>query len=263
MALGGGAVLGAAHLGVLKALEVFGLAPEIVTGTSVGALAGAAYALGMSAAEIEELALRANWSSVGRLAPSARLGLLDPSPLDATVIALAGQDPDIERFPRRFGAVATDLRSRRTVVLSRGRLSKALRASIAIPGIFPPVMGDGQILVDGGMTENLPILACRRLGAEQVIGVRLRPEWDVVPFSSAASIATLEREPNILVIRPRIKGLSMWTVSDVPALIEAGRVAAEAALSASGWLPHRSPPSSDRPNPESGMMPGQSRTNGR
>lgn len=251
--MGGGGVLGAAHLGVLKALEQFGLTPEIVTGTSVGALAGAAYAMGMSAAEIEELALRSNWSSVGRLFPSARLGLLDPSPLDATVRAFAGQDPDIERLPRRFGAVATDLRSRRTVVLHRGRLSQALKASIAIPGLFPPVVRNGQVLVDGGMTENLPVLACRQLGAERMIGVRLRPEWNVVPFSSAATIATLERDPNVLVIRPRIRGLSMWTISDVPALIDAGRAAADAALSASGWLPRCGPPSA--PTPQSRERP--------
>jgi NTE family protein len=239
LALGGGAVLGAAHLGVLEVIEKFGLAPEIVTGTSVGALAGAGYALGMPTQEIKELALQATWSSVGRLSPSARLGLLDPSALHATVVGLAGGDLDIEEFPRRFGAVATDLRSRSTVVLDSGRLSQALQASIAIPVLFPPVLTDGQILVDGGMTENLPILACRRLGAERVIAVRLRPEWDLVPFSSAATIARLENEPSTLVIRPRIKGLSMWTMSDVPALIEAGRVAAEEALLGSGWIAKR------------------------
>lgn len=230
LALGGGAALGAAHLGVLRALEAHGLCPEFVAGTSAGALVGAAYAAGVDLDAIESMMLEASWADVGQLTFSPRLGVLDSRVLAATA-ARMGMDRPIEALPVKFAAVTTDLFTRQQVVMTRGSLVEALRASIAIPLLFPPVLADGRVLIDGGLVANLPIAAARELGARWVIAVRVRPEWEYLPIAPTADqIARLESEPSTVVIRPEVRGLSMWTMSDVPRLIDAGRRAAEAVL---------------------------------
>lgn len=230
LALGGGGALGAAHVGVLRALGERRLRPGVVAGTSAGALVGAAYAAGLPVARIERLVRQATWSSFGRVTPSLRLGLLDSSALLDTIAKLGGE-PLIEDLPRRFAAVATDLRTRQPIIFSEGPLGPALRASIAVPGLFPPVITSDRVLVDGGLAANLPIAAARSLGATHVIAVRLRPEWERVPVvRSAESITRMEHDPHVLMIRPDLSGLSRWSRDDVPKLIDAGYRAAARAL---------------------------------
>lgn len=117
------------------------------------------------------------------------------------------------------------------MAITDGPLEEALRASIAVPGLFPPVHRGDQLLVDGGLAANLPIAATRQLGASTVIAVRLRPEWERIPLApSAERIAELEAEPSTIMIRPNLRGMSQWSRSDVPRLISAGRVATAKAL---------------------------------
>lgn len=230
LALGGGGALGAAHVGVLKALQEHRIFPSVVVGTSAGSLIGAAYAARMPVSRIEELVRAADWSAFGRLRPSPRLGLLDSAALLDTIDRLGGE-PLIEDLPRRFAAVATDLRTRQAVILDHGRLSVALRASIAVPGMFAPVITGERVLVDGGLAANLPIAAAQQLGATFTIGVRLRPEWEHLPAArSAQHIASLEASPNVLMIRPRLNGFSQWSRADVPRIIDAGYSATLTAL---------------------------------
>ncbi len=230
LALGGGGALGAAHVGVLKALQECGILPSVVAGTSAGSLIGAAYAARMPVSRIEELVRAAGWSAFGRLRPSPRLGLLDSTALLDTIDRLGGE-PLIEDLPRRFAAVATDLRTRQAVVLDRGRVGIALRASIAVPGMFAPVITGERVLVDGGLAANLPIDAARQLGATFTIGVRLRPEWEHIPVvRSAQRIAALEKSPEVLMVRPHLNGFSQWSRADVPRIIEAGYTATLASL---------------------------------
>lgn len=230
LALGGGGALGAAHVGVLLALRELRLSPRVVTGTSAGALVGAAYAACLPLAQIDETVRRADWSTFGWLRPTPRLGLLDSAALLRTIDRLGGE-PKIEELPRRFAAVATDLRSRRAVHLTAGPLGRALRASIAVPGVFSPVVIDDRVLVDRGLAANLPIEAAQHLGATFTIAVRLRPEWERVPLvPSSVHIATLETARNVLMIRPDLDGLSQWSRADVPRIIDAGYAAAHAAL---------------------------------
>lgn len=222
LALGGGGAFGAAHVGVLKALRDRRIRPGVVAGTSAGALVGAVYAAGLPTARIEQLVTAATWSTFGRFRLTPRLGLLDSSALIDTIDRLGGR-PRIEDLPRRFAAVATDVRTRRQVMITSGPLGPALRASIAVPGLFPPVVAGGRVLVDGGLAANLPIRAARSLGARTVIAVRLRPEWEFIPaFRSAEAIARLERRPDVVMIRPDLAGMSEWSRSDVARLIEAG-----------------------------------------
>lgn len=232
LALGGGGALGAAHVGVLQVLAEHRILPQIVTGTSAGALVGAAYAAGLPMRTIERAVREASWGTFGRFTLAPRLGLLDTSALAETITALGG-DPLIEELPRRFGAVATEMRTRREVVLTEGPLYEALRASIAVPGIFPPVIRGREVLMDGGIAANLPIAAARQMGATAVIAVRLRPEWERLPIvHSAADIARMEQDPSTTLIQPDLRGLAHWSPEDIPRLIDAGRVAAETALDA-------------------------------
>nr|BFF08930.1 hypothetical protein GCM10025699_02330 [Microbacterium flavescens] len=120
-------------------LEERGIRPGIVTGTSSGALVGAAYAAGLSGGTLERIALRFRWSRIARWSFQPRWGLLDTRVVMDAIQGLLGEDPRIEDLPRRFGAVATDLRTRRAVTIDKGPLSAALRATIAVPGILPPV----------------------------------------------------------------------------------------------------------------------------
>lgn len=232
LALGGGGALGAAHVGVLQVFAEGHICPEIITGTSAGALVGAAYAAGLPLRTIERLILDATWSDVARISLAPRLGLFDTRALADTISTLGG-DPLIEDLPRRFGAVATDLRTRSGVVLTEGPLAEALRASIAVPGLFPPVRNNGRLLVDGGIAANLPIEGARDMGADTVFAVRLRPEWERLPIiRSAEKIARMEQETSTILIQPDLRGMAHWSLADVPRLIDAGRAAATEVLSA-------------------------------
>ncbi|GAA3214261.1 patatin-like phospholipase family protein [Microbacterium terregens] len=233
LTLSGGGAYGAAHVGVLQELRERGIRPGIVAGTSSGALVAAAYAADVPQEAIERAALAFRWSSIARMSLSPRLGLLDSSALTDAIRRTLGDDPVIEDLPRRFAAVATDLRTRRAVVIDRGPLDIALRATIAVPGLLPPVRRGGQVLMDGGMTDNVPIRATRQLGASTLIVVRLHAKWENVRMMRVASSgAELAADRSIVLIQPEMQGLAQWSMADVPHLIDEGRRAAREALDA-------------------------------
>lgn len=232
LALGGGGTLGGAHVGVLQALRDRGIVPHSVAGTSSGALVGAAYAMGIEPDRIEELLVGIRWTDVARLRARPGAGLLDSDPLAKSVTAVIGGDVLIEDMPMPFVAVATDLASRRARVFDRGSLVEALRASIAVPGVFRPIRVEGRHLADGGLIANLPIQAALDQGASPVIAVRVAPEWDVPGYSSGAALRELEARPDVLVIAPHLRGRTWWQTRDLHRVVEAGRRAAESALDA-------------------------------
>lgn len=233
LTLGGGGAYGAAHVGVLQVLAERGIRPGIVTGTSSGALIGAAFAAGLDVARIEQITREFRWGRIARWSMSPRWGLLDTRAITAGITRLLGDDPRIEDLPRRFGAVATDLRARRAVTIDRGPLSEALRASVAVPGLLPPVRIDGRLLADGGMIDNVPSTAARELGARRVIVVRLHARWENVRMMrTITSTAELTADPTVLLVQPEMERLAQWSMRDVPHLIDEGRRAAEAALDA-------------------------------
>ena len=171
IALGSGSARGWAHIGVLRALSELGIAPQIVCGTSMGALVGAAYVAGNLEA-LEQWALLLRRPGIFRLLDwriSGR-GLVQGSRL----MELLGRyipDVDVAALPRPFAAVATDLASGREVWLREGRLQDVVRASIAVPGLFTPAQQGQRWLVDGGLVNPVPVSLCRALGAQVVIGV--------------------------------------------------------------------------------------------
>ena len=238
LTLGGGGAFGAAHVGVLQELTERGIRPGIATGTSSGALVAAAYAAGVPMEAIARAALAFRWSSIARMSLTPRLGLLDSGALTDAIHRVLGEDPLIEELPRRFAAVATDLKTREAVVIDEGPLNVALRATIAVPGLLPPVRRDGRVLMDGGMVDNVPVAATRQLGASTIIVVRLHAKWENVRMMRVvSSTSELEDDPSVILIQPEMEGLAQWSMGDVPHLIEEGRRAARVALDAVGRMP--------------------------
>ncbi|WP_330349076.1 patatin-like phospholipase family protein [Streptomyces sp. NBC_00582] len=232
LVLSSGAALGAAHAGVLRAVEEAGIAVSAVAGTSAGALIGGAWAAGVDSARLTERLLRAQWADFGRAAISPRLGLLDTSPLARNIEDMVG-DLLIEDLPTRFGAVVTELGSTTPRLVTSGSFTAALRASSAVPGLFPPVRLEdgGALCVDGAVVSPLPVWAAHRLGAGRVIAVgfgRGTTRWRRW-FESRPAHPAQGRLPD-LTITIDTAGHSPWSPTDVPSLIERGYEATREAL---------------------------------
>jgi NTE family protein len=185
LALGGGAARGWAHIGVLRALLAAGIKPDIIVGTSMGAVVGGCHLAGQLD-DLEEFARSLTKRRVfGYLDFNlAGTGLISGQKLcDRLERHLS--DRRIEDLDRRFTAVATEIGSGHEVWLSRGRLVDAIRASYALPGIFKPVKIDGRWLFDGALVNPIPVSVCRALGARYVIAVNLN--YDISSRSAAAN----------------------------------------------------------------------------
>ncbi|MEN8170199.1 MAG: patatin-like phospholipase RssA [Pseudomonadota bacterium] len=175
LALGSGSARGWAHIGVIRALEEQGIKPDIVTGCSIGSLVGAAYAGG-------HLNILEHWVNKLSFLDVVRLldvklsgGLIQGDSLMSSFSDKIAQ-LNIEQLPIPFAAVATDLNSGREVWLQNGALPTAVRASLALPGLFSPVELDNRWLVDGGLTNPVPVSLCRAMGAEIIIAVNLNSD---------------------------------------------------------------------------------------
>ena len=202
LALGGGSARGFAHIGVLKWLDEHRIPVDAIAGTSMGGLVGGAFATGMTPAEIEHLVSTISWAKVlepgasfadkafrrkqdaraypSRLEFGLRGGFSLPAGLSASqqVELLLGRiampyyaTTSFDQFPTPFRCVAADLKSAETVVFDSGWLAQALRATMALPGVFAPVTVDGRTLVDGGILNNVPADVVAAMGADIVIAV--------------------------------------------------------------------------------------------
>jgi len=181
LALGGGAIRGAAHLGVLDALEDQGIKPACISGTSIGAFVAALYAFGQTPQEILKLIRDLQLFDVAKLKFS-KMGLLSHKQIGKLVVETIG-DVNIEDAPIPLAIIATNVVSGQRHVFRKGSLAEAVLASTSVPGVFHPViLEDGQVLVDGGLVENVPVSPLRELGADCVIGVDLNgsPEYGAV-----------------------------------------------------------------------------------
>jgi NTE family protein len=203
LVLSGGGARGLAHVGVLKALEELRIPVDAIAGTSMGAVVGGLFASGMTADEIEQLMRGLDWSAafrdrparntlnfrrkqddreflvrfpLGMQAGSIRVprGLIQGQRLTQTLriqtMPVAAVE-DFDELPTPFRAVAADLETGERVVLERGDLTSAMRASMSAPGVFAPVEVDGRLLVDGGIVENLPVDVAKSMGVDIVIAV--------------------------------------------------------------------------------------------
>ena len=176
LALGGGAARGFAHIGVMRTLTKHGIVPDIIVGTSIGAVVGGCYA----ANQLDSLESWARSLTVRSVLTHLDLsfsgsGLIGGSRLAARLTeALA--DTLIENLPVRFAAIATELNTGHEVWLTRGRLVDALGASYSLPGIFPPAHIGGRWLVDGALVNPVPVSAARALDARLVIAVNVNSD---------------------------------------------------------------------------------------
>lgn len=175
IALGGGAARGWAHIGILRWLRDQDLFPDIICGTSIGALVGAAAAAdGLD--DLDTWARKLRWNDVvAYLDVSFSGGFIHGKRL-FQYFETQFPDCDIAELPRPFGAVATELSSGQEVWFREGSMYRAIRASVALPGLFTPVKHNDQWLVDGGLVNPVPVSLCRALGAERIIAVDINAD---------------------------------------------------------------------------------------
>lgn len=174
LALGGGGARGFAHIGVLKVLESAGIKPDMIAGTSMGAIVGGMYAVGYPLNTIEKIAL--NFQSL-KIVPSRYLNLLHESILkdDFVEDALTQifRDKTFEDCKIPFTTVAVDLESGKEVIFNKGLLKPAIKASSSIPIVFPPSFYQNRYLIDGGVLNNLPLTCLKEKNPDVLIGVKL------------------------------------------------------------------------------------------
>ncbi len=290
LVLSGGGARGAAHIGVLKALDRLHVPVDAIAGTSMGAVVGGLYASGLSGAEIEQAMASVDWQSAFRDRPrrtelgfrrkeedrdflvnlpiglqGKKLvipeGLVQGEKLTETLRALTlpvAAVTDFDRLPTRFRAVATDLESGDAVVMQDGDLTTAMRASMSAPGVFAPVAYRGQLLVDGGLSENLPIDVARAMGVDVLIvvdaGLPLRPrsELQSLPSITNQMLAILLRRDSQrqlkslssedILLSPQLGDFASYDFDDTLKIIDTGERAADAVA---GQLRHLSVPAAE------------------
>ena len=224
LALGSGSARGWAHIGAIRALEARGVTPDLVCGTSIGALVGAFYAAG-ELDRLERWVTTLAWTTVLRLMDLTwRGGLIRGNRL-FSLFRSTFAEREISELPIPFGAVATELASGREIWLREGKVLDAVRASCAMPGLFTPVIRNDMVVVDGGLVNPVPVSMCRAMGADLVIAVDL--SWGKLgPYRERA-----RARPGDAVVAPR----------EVPGWI--GRLR-------NGWLQRQS-----KPRPEEITVP--------
>ena len=277
LALSGGGARGAAHIGVLKVLEELRVPVHCVAGTSLGAIVGGAYASGTPPRKLDEIVRATDWDDVFSDRPAREeiwirrkaddyktlfapeygfknWGLVLPKGIVAGVAietflrkltaSAAGID-DFQKLPIPFRAIAADIETGEEVVLARGNVARAMRASMAVPGAIAPVEIDGRLLVDGGIANNLPIDVVRKLCADVVIAVNIStPPLKRDEITSVLSVTaqllnllgkqTVDRQLASLdtrdvLIAPELGDISSGSFERTPEAIGIGEAAARAA----------------------------------
>jgi len=196
LALGSGASRGWSHVGVIKALHREGIEPDVVCGTSVGAMVGGSYVAG-NLEKLEEWVLGSTRSDVLRFfdLKFSQSGFVSVERMRRFLHDCVGaEDVLIEGLPKKYVAVSADLDNGREFWFREGGLAHAVRASMAMPGLFPAVRHNDRWMVDGGLVNPVPVSACRALGAEVVIGVNLNSDIVGKRLRKASPAVTEQRE---------------------------------------------------------------------
>ncbi|MCH4875378.1 MULTISPECIES: patatin-like phospholipase family protein [Pseudomonas] len=277
LVLSGGAARGLAHVGVLKALEEQGIRVDAIAGTSMGAVIGGLYASGYKIDELEKLALGIDWQEALSDDPPRedipfrrkqddrdflvrqKLSFRDDGSLGLPLGVIQGQNlslllesllahssdiRDFDKLPIPFRAVATDIVNGDKVVFRKGHLPQVIRASMSIPAVFAPVEINGQLLVDGGMVDNIPVDVAREMGVDRVIvvdiGTPLRPRkqlttvFDILNQSttlmtrSNSEVQLASLTPDDILIQPALSSIGATDFGRSQDIISAGYRATQA-----------------------------------
>lgn len=239
LVLGGGVARGIAHIGVLKVLDRYKIPIDYISATSSGAIVAAAYAAGMEVRLIEEIALRISWGRILKVT-FFRPGFVSGRAIEELLIKYLG-DFEFSDLKIPLAILAADIKNGEAVILKEGRVAKAVVASAAVPGIFAPEEINKRFLVDGGLSDNLPVDVVRKMGANFVIAVDVVPSR---PFTSLPKdpfqmygrafdivmhkLSEKQREKADILIEPQIAE-DIWHLDlhKAKRLIAAGEVAAQ------------------------------------
>lgn len=173
LALGSGGARGYAHIGAIRALLEEGWEPEVITGSSIGALVGAFYSYYQDIDEVEKVMLDSYWRDIfDMFKPSLTSGVLSGEKVQGFLEEFIG-DVDLDDLETPVGVVATDFDSNRPVLIKKGKASKAIQASIAFPFFIEPLQVNGKTLWDGGLSRQVPTLSARQMGANRIVGIDL------------------------------------------------------------------------------------------
>ena len=248
LVLSGGGARGIAHIGVIRVLEELHIAPDLIVGTSMGSIIGGLYAAGWSPDEMEEIVRTIDWDNIftdrvdrkdrpfrrkqddrpvlikGRLGfdglkPVMPSGVISGQRLELAlriIEALSPADTDFDQLPIPYRAVAADIATGESVVISSGSLATAMRASMSVPGALPPVMIDGRELVDGGIAANLPVGIAQDLGAHQIIAVDISsPLLDEDDEQFESFLSVYNHLNSLLTVRNRDRDVALLQPDDV------------------------------------------------
>ena len=269
IALGGGGARGLAHVGVLSELSKAGLRPQVVAGTSMGAIVGGLYAAGQDLERLLKVMENFDLHRIFGMPESYRQALergvgevlverfrgpswrQEPSPRTARLLEflhLFSKGLTFEELPVSFACVAADLHTGEEVDIDSGPLYLGMAASAALPGVFHPLSWNGRWLIDGGVVNNLPVDVVARKGAEVVIAVDLSSRLDSDPKTTVEvllqSYAITSQElgrvklrwnrerlgERLVLVRPELPGIGVLDFERLPEAVEAGRAAARGCL---------------------------------
>ncbi|MBQ5377100.1 MAG: patatin-like phospholipase family protein, partial [Prevotella sp.] len=169
LVLGGGGAKGAAEIGVLKYIEEAGVHIDYIVGTSIGSIIGGLYSVGYRSQQLDSLFVNTDWENIFS---ESIAGTQQISNVFSDLLNLP-DSVDFDSLPIPYRCVATDIINTEEVILQRGNLARAMRASMSIPGAFKPVKWEGKLLVDGGMLNNLPVDIAKKMGADIIIAIDL------------------------------------------------------------------------------------------
>ena len=240
LALGGGAVLGAAHIGIFKALDELDIPISCVAGTSIGAFVASLFAFGKNWQEMKEISGDINWLDVSSLTLS-QYALLSNKKIGELIKGTIG-DVEFNQADIPLAVITTDISTGQKVILKEGNVAQSVMASTCIPGVFKPVNIDNRQLVDGGIVENVPISPLLEMGADIILAVDLlgkplykKPEHIIGVLINSfyifmMNITKMQTEKADVILAPDLSKYNLIDTHQVPELIQIGYLEAKKVL---------------------------------